>query len=64
MKSILALFVTAGLLPGVGADEIRPSEQIWFDEPATMWEEALPVGSGTLGVDGVRGRGEGAVFIQ
>ena len=50
MKSILALFVTAGLLPGVGADEIRPSEQIWFDEPATMWEEALPVGSGTLGV--------------
>jgi alpha-L-fucosidase 2 len=50
MKSTLVLSVIAGLLVGAVADEIRPAEQIWFDEPATMWEEALPVGSGTLGV--------------
>ncbi|MEG3658468.1 glycoside hydrolase N-terminal domain-containing protein [Arenibacter palladensis] len=29
--------------------KIDPANMLWFDEPASIWEEALPVGNGRLG---------------
>ncbi len=30
--------------------EVTPSLKLWYDEPASEWEEALPLGNGRLGV--------------
>jgi alpha-L-fucosidase 2 len=30
-------------------NELNPSMMLWYDEPATEWTEALPVGNGRLG---------------
>ena len=30
--------------------EVNPSLKLWYDEPASEWEEALPLGNGRLGV--------------
>ena len=35
-------------LPASG-QKIDPANTLWFDEPAAIWEEALPVGNGRLG---------------
>ncbi|MCY1719348.1 glycoside hydrolase family 95 protein [Prolixibacteraceae bacterium Z1-6] len=29
--------------------QINPSQTLWYDKPATIWEEALPIGNGRLG---------------
>ncbi|MBE0654232.1 MAG: glycoside hydrolase family 95 protein [Bacteroidales bacterium] len=31
------------------ADEMNPSLTLWYDKPATVWTEALPLGNGRLG---------------
>lgn len=33
-----------------GEQDVNPSLKLWYDEPATEWEEALPLGNGRLGV--------------
>ncbi len=33
-----------------GEKEINQSLKLWYDKPATEWEEALPLGNGRLGV--------------
>lgn len=33
----------------IDAKDFDPSTTIWFNKPATKWEEALPVGNGRLG---------------
>tara|TARA_R110002050_G_scaffold67924_1_gene147287 strand:- start:109646 stop:112165 length:2520 start_codon:yes stop_codon:yes gene_type:complete len=45
-----------GQSPGISTTSTRISDQkidpantLWFDEPASIWEEALPVGNGRLG---------------
>ena len=53
------LFVGAQLFgqsPGISTtslqannQKIDPANMLWFDEPASIWEEALPVGNGRLG---------------
>ena len=53
------LFVGAQLFgqsPGISTTSIKandqkidPANMLWFDEPASIWEEALPVGNGRLG---------------
>lgn len=30
-------------------DKVASPETLWFDRPASMWEQALPLGNGTLG---------------
>ena len=30
-------------------EEVNPSQTLWYDEPASIWEEALPLGNGRLG---------------
>lgn len=54
------LFATASLLMaaclGCTADAltynfaIKPSKTVWFDAPASIWEECLPMGDGRLGI--------------
>ena len=48
MKKILFLgwAVWAFTVHSVGASDLR----LWYDWPATRWEEALPLGNGRLGV--------------
>ena len=51
MKTIHTLFV--GLLCIQSALAARPDRKAWklrYDEPASRWEEALPLGNGRLGV--------------
>ena len=45
-----------GQSPGISTTSIKandqkidPANMLWFDEPASIWEEALPVGNGRLG---------------
>ena len=28
----------------------KPARVLWYDTPAACWEEALPIGSGSLGM--------------
>lgn len=35
--------------PNNSEKELNPSLVLWYDKPATMWPEALPVGNGRLG---------------
>ena len=33
-----------------GEKDVKPSLKLWYDKPASEWEEALPLGNGRLGV--------------
>jgi alpha-L-fucosidase 2 len=55
MKNIYILIVIAFFMQS-SCDTIikketqsNPSESLWYDEPASIWEEALPLGNGRLG---------------
>jgi alpha-L-fucosidase 2 len=55
MKNLLPTFLLlAILLPlscaSSGDQKTTPSLTLWYDEPASVWEEALPLGNGRLGV--------------
>ncbi len=41
----LALTATLAAAPNPPDGDLM----LWYDEPATVWEEALPVGNGRLG---------------
>ncbi len=43
--TLLAILTTSCV---AGKDELKRSE-IWFDQPAANWNEAIPIGNGTLG---------------
>lgn len=46
-----SIALTQGTGPGRGGSSqaFDPSTNVWFAEPATKWDEALPVGNGRLG---------------
>lgn len=46
-RSCILLFLTVLLV--VGCSEKYQSLELWYDKPASVWEEALPVGNGRLG---------------
>ena len=50
MKNIQQIVFTAVML-AIGVHELRADDgtcRLWYDKPATYWEEALPVGNGYL----------------
>ena len=54
MKTFLfSLMATLNALAGFGQNDLR----LWYNKPAAVWTEALPIGNGKLGAM-VFGRGE------
>jgi alpha-L-fucosidase 2 len=47
-QSIRFLFVVVLLLINIGVSS-AVELKLWYDKPATVWEEALPLGNGSLG---------------
>lgn len=45
---LLASALVAGCTDNI--ETIDPEHTIWFDEPASIWEETLPLGNGRLGM--------------
>ena len=37
-------------IPNIEQTPIDPATVVWFNKPVSIWEEALPVGNGRLGV--------------
>ena len=59
----LALCIgTAACLPAAGND--ASSWQLWYDQPAAKWIEALPVGNGRLGAMCFGGVGEARIQLN
>jgi len=46
MKKVIALGL---LIPGCYASATATETKIWYDKPAKVWTEALPIGNGRLG---------------
>lgn len=46
---VFILIVTAFTGCGRGTDTTEPDLKLWYKQPATVWEEALPVGNGRIG---------------
>ena len=46
--SVLILFLLV-LLPGCDSSSSKQSLRLWYDRPAAVWEEALPLGNGRIG---------------
>jgi len=46
---VLTLFQTACEKTFNNEKELNPSQTLWYDKPASIWEEALPIGNGRLG---------------
>ena len=49
VSAIFALFLLAGITSGADSDFGQDKIRLWYDEPASKWTEALPVGNGRLG---------------
>ena len=51
MRILLFVILISLLTPSgaVGWENIDPSTMMWYKSPASVWEEALPVGNGRLG---------------
>ena len=37
------------ILGCAGSNKSTPNQILWYEEPAEVWEEALPLGNGRLG---------------
>lgn len=49
--SVLYVSLLFGLFAGfTGCQEAKPDLRLWYKAPAQMWEEALPLGNGRLGI--------------
>ena len=48
-KIIITLCSLIFLLTGCMSDDSRQVLRLWYDQPASVWEEALPLGNGRLG---------------
>ena len=48
------IYITSIVLLAAGCakhtDQLDPEHSIWFDKPASIWEETLPLGNGRLGM--------------
>ncbi len=44
----LILLCASIALAGAGAGAQNPHSRLWYDKPATYWEEALPIGNGRI----------------
>lgn len=51
MKKTTLLFILAitSMVFGACRPTAKPQLRLWYDKPATIWEEALPIGNGHLG---------------
>ena len=49
-RGLIAGTAALGLIPGIGrAETPGGDDRLWYRQPASRWEEALPVGNGRLG---------------
>ncbi len=48
--ALTAALLTISCSTGNIREEFSPEHVIWFDEPARIWEETLPLGNGRLGI--------------
>lgn len=46
LKFLLLMFIT---LTAYSKETLTPQLKLWYDKPASIWEEALPLGNGRLG---------------
>ena len=50
MKKQISAFLTVACAWSCGINEDSSDDlKLWYDEPATQWVEALPIGNGRLG---------------
>src|SRR5437773_3154391 len=50
MRALIAsILLLSGLSSAVHADDSRALLTLWYKQPASKWEEALPIGNGRLG---------------
>ena len=49
MKRLSLTIIAALLSIGMQAQDSDNTERLWYDKPATIWLEALPIGNGRLG---------------
>ena len=49
MKKLSLTIIAALLSIGMQAQDSDNTERLWYDKPATIWLEALPIGNGRLG---------------
>ncbi len=47
--AVLAFFFFAGIASSADSDLVQDKIRLWYDEPASKWTDALPVGNGRLG---------------
>ena len=65
LRSILLSLAPALILSCGGPIEtIDPEHTIWFDAPASIWEEALPLGNGRLGMMPDGGIGQEKIVLN
>lgn len=46
---LLSVFITVTCDTGIKEKKLNPSLVLWYDKPASDWNEALPIGNGRLG---------------
>ena len=50
MKKLISAFATIAFAWSCGVNEDSSDDlKLWYDEPASQWVEALPIGNGRLG---------------
>ena len=49
MKKLILLLLTMLSAAQLSAQDGDNTERLWYDKPATIWLEALPIGNGRLG---------------
>lgn len=49
MKNIIILLILLTAFDGLSAKEGNTGMKLWYDKPASVWVEALPLGNGRLG---------------
>ncbi|ASB48779.1 glycoside hydrolase family 95 protein [Alkalitalea saponilacus] len=49
MKQIVSFLFLMMIISSCSNEQAHSDLKLWYSEPATMWEEALPVGNGRLG---------------
>lgn len=48
-KSLLIFFFLTAIIPLLFADQPPSPLTLWYNQPASQWEEALPIGNGHMG---------------
>ena len=50
LKTLASAILLAYSCTGITSQNIDPEHTLWYDEPASIWEETLPLGNGRLGM--------------